>query len=94
MGQFAALLVSVLGLGGVIFTALRFNRDDTTAIVGQQSTVLASMKGLNDELRETSDRMRTERDELRGEVANLTGQIDALRRELRDAMARGDGPTP
>ena len=85
------LVIGLFGLAGIVFTALRFNRDDTTAIVQQQSTVLGSMKELNDELRETADRMRAERDELRAEVARLTGQVEALRTELRDAMARRIG---
>lgn len=88
MSASIAIVIGILGLGGVLFTGLRFNRDDTTAIVGQQSTILSGMKALNDELRITTDRVREERDSLRNEVANLTGQIEALREELRNAMAR------
>lgn len=49
------------GLAAAIFTALRFNRDDATAIVGQQRQVLDSMKALNDELAEALDRARADR---------------------------------
>ena len=66
------------GLAAAIFTALRFNRDDATAIVNQQKQVLDSMKALNDELGEALDRSRQdlshERDrriELEREVARL-----------------------
>jgi predicted RNase H-like nuclease (RuvC/YqgF family) len=79
-----ALSVGVLGLGSIIFAALRYNRDDTTAIVNQQSTLLGNMKTLNDELRNTADSIKTERDALRVEVDRLTGQVEALRSELRE----------
>ena len=45
------LIIGIAGLGGLIFTALRYRRDDTTAIVGQQSTVLHDFEALNAELR-------------------------------------------
>jgi predicted phage gp36 major capsid-like protein len=74
------------GLAAAIFTALRFNRDDATAIVGQQRQVLDSMKALNDELGEALDRVRTEAVELRErnlalerELARLQGLNEARR---------------
>jgi predicted nuclease with TOPRIM domain len=90
-GSLLAIVTGILGLAGIIFTALKYNRDDTTALVGQQSQILTDMKALNDELRETADALRAERDELRGEVARLSGQVDALRGELRTAHARIEG---
>jgi len=79
-----ALVLGVLGLGSIIFAALRYNRDDTTAIVNQQSTLLGNIKVLNDELRTTVEKLREERDGLREQVGHLTGQVEALRRELRE----------
>lgn len=79
------LIIGIVGLGGLLFTALRFRRDDTTAIVTQQSTILGDMKALNEELRETTVKLREERDALRGQVEQLTGQVNALRTELRAA---------
>lgn len=70
-----AIAIGVLGVAGVIFTALRYNRDDTTAIVNQQDTIVSEMRSLNEELRITVDRLRMERDEL-----NKT--VEALRMEL------------
>ena len=76
------LVIGILGVGGLVFTALRFRRDDTTAIVTQQSTILNDMKSLNAELRSTADSLRGERDQLRTEVGRLTDQVQALRTEL------------
>ena len=82
------LVIGIMGLGGIIFTALRFRRDDTTAIVNQQSSILQSMKSLNDELRITADNLRAERDQLRLQVEQLNGKVEVLRVELREATGR------
>lgn len=79
-----ALVVGMLGLGSIVFAALRYNRDDTTQIVNQQSTLLGNIKTLNDELRTTVEKLREERDTLRDEVGHLTGQVEALRGELHE----------
>lgn len=86
-----SLIIGLIGLAGIIFTALRFRRDDTTAIVTQQSTITSEMKTLNDELRITVEQLRHERDELKTQVDRLTGQIDVLRSELFDAHAQISG---
>lgn len=67
LSSLVALVLGVLGLGGLIFTALRYNRDDTTAILGQQNTIVGEMKTLNEEL-------RLARDECREEVARLRAE--------------------
>lgn len=66
-----AIVIGMMGLGGVVFTALRFRRDDTTAIVNQQDTILGDFKSLNEELRITADRLRSERDECGEQVKKL-----------------------
>ena len=76
-----ALVIGLMGLGGVIFTALKFNRDDTTSVVNQQDTILSEMRTLNEELRLTTVDLRSERDALRVQVQDLTAQVT----ELRDA---------
>jgi hypothetical protein len=81
-----ALAIGIMGLGGVVFTALRFRRDDTTAIVTQQDTILRDMKSLNEELRTTTDRLRVERDALAGEVEKLTVQVRELNMRLDSAV--------
>lgn len=79
-----ALVIGIMGLGGILFTALRFNRDDTTAIVGQQSTVLNSMHTLNTDLQQTADRLKQERDALQVQVVELTAQISILSDQIRE----------
>jgi hypothetical protein len=76
------LIIGLLGLSGIIFTAFKYNRDDTTAVINQQSTIVTDMKMLNDELRTTTIRLREERDGLAEQVAELTNQVSALRTEL------------
>ena len=86
-----SLTIGVIGLGGLIFTALRFRRDDTTAIVTQQSVIFDDLKKLNEELRTTAGDLRSERDGLKYEVTRLTGQVDILSTELREAHAQMSG---
>ncbi len=76
------LVIGVFGVAGLIFTALKYNRDDTTAVVNQQSTIVSEMKVLNDELRLTTVSLREERDGLKDRVAELTNKVDALQNEL------------
>lgn len=83
-----SVILGILGVAGLIFTALKFNRDDTTSIVSQQNTLVTDMKLLNDELRTTTDRLRLENTDLRTQVDRLTGQVEALREELRAHGAR------
>ena len=78
IAQILALIIGLVGLAGVIFTALKFNRDDTTAVVSQQDTILNDMKLINEELRTTSNELREERDGLRVQVAELTTQVKKL----------------
>ena len=75
------LVIGIVGLGGLVFTALRFRRDDTTAIVSQQDTIFTELRALNDELRQTVDRLREERNELTVQVQQLTAQVQELRHD-------------
>lgn len=67
------LIIGILGLAGLIFTALRYGRDDTTAVINQQAQITSEMKTLNDELRTTTERLRKERDACLTEVERLRG---------------------
>ena len=67
------LIIGILGLAGLIFTALRFGRDDTTAVIAQQAQITEEMKLLHDELRITAERLRKERDACLTEVQQLRG---------------------
>jgi uncharacterized coiled-coil DUF342 family protein len=72
-------MTAVAGLAAAIFAALRFNREDATAVVNQQKEVLGSMRSLNEELQSALDRARSERDELRIEVVELRVECKRLR---------------
>ena len=74
LGSIIALVTGILGVAGLCFTALRLNRDDTTAVVSQQSKVLHDIATLNAELRQTNVDLRTE-------VAELREQVQRLRHE-------------
>ena len=74
-----------------VFAALRFNRQDSQAIVATQSTVLRDMKEINGELALATARIRAERDELlerilqcSHEVVALKEQVKALEDQIRD----------
>ena len=79
-----SLAIGLFGICGVIFTALKYNRDDSRSVVEQQNIVLNDMKTVNDELRAAATDLRAERDGLRTQVQELTGQIAALRAEMSD----------
>lgn len=81
--QVLALIIGLVGLAGVIFTALRFRRDDTTAVVTQQSIIVNDMKAINDELRTTAASLKEERDACKDEVKGLRGEL----REARDHLS-------
>lgn len=90
-GGIIAIAIGLMGLGGIVFTALRFRRDDTTAIVGQQDTILNDMRTLNEEFRATADRLRAERDEcgeqvekLRNELREVHGGVNRIEKKLDD----------
>lgn len=68
-------------IGGVV-AMLKFPQERASAVIAQQSTVLADMKSLNDDLGNTANRIRGERDELLAKVTELTTEIRDLRREI------------
>lgn len=73
-----SLGIAVMGLGGLVFTALRYRRDDTTAIVNQQDVIMQEMRLLNEELRTTAASLREENRKLQEQVAALTTRVRAL----------------
>ena len=77
-----SLAIAGMGVSGLIFTALRYRRDDTQAIVATQDTLFGEMRSLNDELRQTAINLREENAKLAAQVAQLTAQVRELRREL------------
>jgi uncharacterized coiled-coil DUF342 family protein len=89
-GAVIGIVIGLTGLSGVIFTALRWRRDDTSAAVQTQSTVLGDMARLNDELRTTTATLRSERDECRGQAHALTVEVERLKRDRRRQLPPGD----
>ena len=84
--QILALVIGLVGLAGVIFTALRFRRDDTTAVVNQQSVIVNDMKTINEELRTTAASLKVERDACKEEVNGLRGELREAREHLSGQM--------
>lgn len=73
------LIVAVAGSGGLVFGALRYNREEAGKVIAQHGQILADMRVLNDELQAALNRTRTERDELNAEVVKLRVEIHELR---------------
>ena len=77
-----SIALGVVGLATVVFTALSWRRNDTGAVVSQQTSILENMKTLNDELRVTASDLRSERDRCYEEVAKLKQATDRIERRL------------
>lgn len=75
--EWLAIVTGILGLAGLIYTALRYNRDDAKTLVDEQSSVLRDMSLLNESLKKTVDDLRHERD-------GLASEVDRLSHELRN----------
>lgn len=72
----AALLAAIGTASGVVFMALRFNREEAGRIVQQQTGVLTDMQDLY-------ELTRRDRDELRDQVDRLRDRVDRLEETLR-----------
>jgi hypothetical protein len=75
-----SIAIGVAGVAGLIFTALRWRRDDTTAVLTQQNTIVSEMTALTAEL-------RTQRDEEHQRNTELTGELREARRQLAETQA-------
>lgn len=73
-------------LAAAIFTALRFNRDDATAVVNQQKLLLDGMRDLNAELQGALDRSRAECGRLSERLDSAHVEAERLR-AVADAAA-------
>lgn len=106
LDQALPLVGVAAGVLGLVFTALKFQRDQAGALVAQQHTIF-------EELGETADRLRAERDDcaeklveleeelartqnrvrvLEGVATDLEKQVDALVERLAQALERRGGP--
>lgn len=53
-----SVVMALIGAGGVVFGALRFNREEAQTIIRTQQSVLDDMARFNDEVREALERER------------------------------------
>lgn len=74
------ITLGIIGLAGVIFTALKFNSDRATASVDQASAVLADMRQLNDALHTRINDLEHELEQLHNQLDTLTQRFDNDRR--------------
>lgn len=82
------IIGGLVGSGGIVFGALRYNRDEAGKVVTQQTNVLTDMRGLNDELVEALARLREERDDLRRQLAECTGEAGDRRDMIEGLKAK------
>jgi len=79
------LLIPILSIAaavaGVVLTALKFRRDDATAVVNQHSTILQDMGRLSDEISKTLERCQER-------CAVVEGELDVLRVEHAQCPVR------
>lgn len=73
------VIVALAGSGGILFGALRFNREEATRVVGQQAQIL-------DDMRDLYEVTRTERDALREEVRRCSDEIERLNKSIRGSL--------
>lgn len=81
--------MALVGSGGIVFGALRFNREEATRIVEQQSTILSNMEILYEATKEERDalqknvsELRDELQEARQEAQKYYDEASALREEV------------
>lgn len=70
-GTWIAIVTGIIGLAGLVFTALKFNADRSSAAVQQASDVLEDMRKLNDAL-------HIRINDLEQEIEQLHKQVDKL----------------
>lgn len=70
-GTWIAIVTGIIGLAGLVFTALKFNADRSSAAVQQASDVLEDMRKLNDALHIRINDLEKEIDQLHKQVDKL-----------------------
>lgn len=84
----------IVVLAGVVFLALRYNREETGKIVSQQAGVLDDMNSVYERLKDALERAERERDAARQERDDTRAERDALLQEvvsLRQEVAGARG---
>ena len=83
-----SVVIGIIGVVGLIYTALSWNRSDTTQVITQQSAITAEMKTLVDEQRKRVEELRQERDDCRMDRERMVGQMEELRAQATGKMTR------
>lgn len=76
------IMGALVGSGGIVFGALRFNRDETGKTVTQHSKILADMESINQHLISELERVRKDLDELRAEYDKLLDERNEYRNKV------------
>jgi hypothetical protein len=77
-----SVLIALAGTGGIVFGALRYNRDEAGKVVTQQAQVLGDMKLLNDELGEALRRARQDTAAALSQNTILIEELRLARKEI------------
>lgn len=92
------VLVGAGGIGGLVWTAVNFRRDDTTKVVAQTQEVVTMLRALIEELEKALVRAEkygaTTWEQLcaeRAVTADLTRRLEIAERKLNEALRRKGG---
>jgi hypothetical protein len=99
--QGVSIIVGIIGLGALIFAALRFGREDTKMLAGTATELVVGMQSVNTSIRQQRDEAMEREATARGreetairENMALRIEVGALRdevRRLREAIENGGG---
>lgn len=88
--QGISIIIGIIGLGAIVFAALRFGREDTKMLAGTATELVTGMQSVNESIkaqrdeaveREKAAKMREE--ELIKENRALCLEVSALREEVK-----------
>jgi len=82
-----SVVVALAGTGGIVFGALRYNRDEAGKVVSQQSTILDDMRDLMAEQQSALTNARVERDEERSASQRCRDELKRLKRVMVDMLS-------
>lgn len=85
--QVLGTALGIIGLAALVFTALRFRREDTGQLVEQSTKLVSGMETITKELRAERDNAKTERDEAKRERDEARAESVALRAEVAAGRA-------
>lgn len=100
--QGISVIIGIIGLGAIIFAALRFGREDTKMLAGTATELVTGMQSVNESIKAQRDEAiareaaaKKREEELIKENRALCLEVSALRGEVRqlreaiEAMEKG-----